>query len=142
VRRDLAGDERLSRLEGARPVDERRRRESQGVRDVGAVARGCHAHEHEVVALGDHELVDALRALRRHEEVEPELPPLCCDSGRMLACQRRHLVCGLARADVVRLVDDDQHRVAVRATAPESGKDALRGDRSFPGGAERAEVGN
>ena len=119
---------------------ERAGRERQRLREVGEVGRRAHAHEDEVVALRDDELVDALRPLGRDEQVEAELPPLRRDLRRALGREGGDLVPGLAGADVVRLVDDDEHRIALGTAAPERGQHALRRDRLLPRSLERAEV--
>ena len=96
VRRDLAGDERLAHPERGRLGEERRRRKRERVSDVAKVTDGRHAHEHEVVALGDDELVDAVRTLGRDEEVEAELAALGLDAGGVLGRESGDLVAGLA----------------------------------------------
>ena len=123
-----------------RPVDERDGRERQRLREVGAVGRRAHAHEDEVVALRDDELVDALRPLGGDEQVEAELPSFRRDLRRALGREGGDLVRGLAGTDVVRLVDDDEDRITLGPAAPEGGQDALGRDRLFPRSLQRAEV--
>jgi hypothetical protein len=140
VRRDLAGDERVAGPERPRAVDERCGSERQRLREVGAVGRRAHAHEDEVVTLRDDELVDALRPLGRDKEVEAKLPSFRRDLRRALGREGGDLVRGLAGTDVVRLIDDDEDRIALGSAAPESGEDALGGDRLLPWSVERAKI--
>jgi hypothetical protein len=78
--------------------------------------------------------------LGRDEQVEAELPSFRRDLRRSLGREGGDLVRGLARTDVVRLVDDDENGIALGASAPESGEDALGGDRLLPRRPQRAEV--
>ena len=93
------------------------------------IGRGVHAHQDEVVALREHVLVHLLRALRHDDQVEAELAALAGDPDRVLGGERRERVAGLGRADVVRLVDHDRHRLAARAPAPEPLEHRARGER-------------
>jgi DNA-binding CsgD family transcriptional regulator len=86
---------------------------TRDARRVGEVGGGVHPHQDEVVALGQHVLVHLLRPLGRDEQVEAELAPFARDPDACSAPARsarpRHL-----RADVVGLVDDHEHRRALR----------------------------
>ena len=81
-----------------------------------------------------------MRPLRGDEQVEAELPPLRRDSRGVLGRERRHLVARLARTDVVRLVDHDQHGLTLGTPPPQRREHALRRDRLLAGRAQRAEV--
>ena len=58
----------------------------------------------------------------------------------MVGREGGHLIGGLAGADVVSLVDDDEDRLAIGPAAPERCQDALCRDRLLAGCAQRAEV--
>ena len=81
-----------------------------------------------------------LRPLRPDEQDEPELAPLARDADGVLGGEGGQRVLGPCGADVVRLVDHDQHRLARRATAPERREERLGRDRLLLAGLERAEV--
>ena len=120
--------------------EQRRRRERERVADVAEVADGGHPHEDEIVTLGDNELVHAVGSLGRDEEVEAELPPFGGDADGVLGRQGSDLVAGLPRTDVVRLVDDDEDRLALGSPPPQRREHGLRRDRLLGTGVERAEV--
>ena len=96
------------------------RHEREDLAGVGQVGGRVHAHQDEVVALRDHVRVHLLRALRGGQQVEAELAALGGDAHGVLGGQRRERVLGPGGADVVRLVDHDQHRLAPRAQVPQA----------------------
>ena len=83
----------------------------------------------EVVALRDDVLVHLLRALGGDQHVDPELAPLGRDPDRVLGGERGERVAGHGRADVVRLVDDEQHRLPLGAAIPETAQHGLGDQR-------------
>ena len=97
---------------------------------MAEVGDRVHAHQDEVVALGEHVLVHLLGPLRHDDQVEAELAPLAGDSDRVRGDERRQRVAWLGGADVVSLVDHDRDRLAPRTPPPEpledrSGRDCL-----------------
>ena len=81
-----------------------------------------------------------LGPLRRDEQVEAELPPLGRDPDCVLRDESRDGIVWLLGAHVMRLVDHDQHGLAVGAPPPECFEHRLRGDRLLLAGRQRAEV--
>ena len=90
---------------------------------VGEVGHRVHSHQDQVVALREHVLVDLLWSLGDHDQVEPELATFTRDPDGVLGGQGGERIGRLCRAHVLRLIDDDGHRLAsplVRAIgAPE-----------------------
>jgi hypothetical protein len=84
--------------------------------------------------------VHALRALRRDEQVEPELPAFGGEANDVLGRECRHLVGRLAWADVMRLVDHDQDRLALGPPPPQCCEHALSRERLLAGCLQRSEV--
>ena len=116
------------------------RDEGEHLADVAEVGERVHPHQQQVVALREHVLVHLLRALRGDEQVEPELAALAGDPDGVLGRDRGERILRLRRADVVRLVDDDQDRPALLAPPPELPEHRRRGERLLLAGCERAEI--
>ena len=95
----------------------------------------------EVVALCEHVLVHLLRPLGRDEQVEPELPALSGDPGRVLGRKRGDGILKGARGpDVVGLVDHDEDWLAIGAAPPQRREDRLGKNACSSRVEERAEV--
>ena len=99
---------------------------TRNVADEAEVGERVHPHHHQVVALAEDVLVDLLRPLRRDEQVEAELATLGGDPDCMLGHERRDGVVRCLRANVVRLIDHDEHGLAVGAAPPERCEYRLR----------------
>src|SRR5262245_25143341 len=140
MRRDLARDERLTLREACRALDETGRHEREHLADVGQIGRGVHPHEHEIVALRDNVLVNLLRALGDDDQVEPELAPLPRDPDRVGRRERGERILRCGGADVVGLVDDDGHGLALGPSAPEALEHRPRDERLLLARSQRAEV--
>ena len=98
-------------------------------------ARGVHPHQHQVVALGDHVLVHLLRPLGRDQQVRARTcGPRAAIRTACSVASAFSASSGLCRADVVRLVDHDQHRLARRPPAPQRGRAPPRRPRPAPRG--------
>ncbi len=85
---------------------------------MGQVGRGVHAQEQEVLALGQHIVLDLLRALGRQEQVQAVLAALPRDLGHLPGRDGLECVGRLLWADVVGLVDDEQYRAALLPLPP------------------------
>jgi hypothetical protein len=81
-----------------------------------------------------------LRPLGRYEQVQPELPALGGDANGVAGGDGRQRVLRAFGADVVRLVDHDQHRVAVGPPLPQPAEHRRRRERLLLTSGERAEV--
>lgn len=97
-------------------------------------------HQDEVVALREDLLVLLLRALGRDDEIEPVRAPLGGDPDRVLRRDCSNRVSGIARADVMGLVDHDQRGLTICAVPPQGRQNRLRHDRLFLERSQRPEV--
>ena len=118
MRSDLARDQCFALAEGRGPVDQARWHEGEHPGDVGQIGNRVHPHQDQVVALREHVLVDLLWSLGDHDQVEPELATLTRDPDGVLGGQRSERIGRLGGAHVLRLVDDDGHRLAPPSLAP------------------------
>ena len=119
-----------------------RRRRDPGARreqpaEIGQIGFRVHPHEQQVVALGHHVLVHLVRALRRGQQVQPVLAPFRGDLHDRVRGEPTDLVAGIRRADVVRLVDDDQAGLPRMPRPPQRREDGLGDELLLRGRAER-----
>ena len=77
------------------------------------VCERVHPHQRQVVALRDDVLVHFLRALGDDEQVEAVLAALAGDSYRVFGGELEQRALRDLRADVVRLVQNDKHGLAL-----------------------------
>ena len=139
MRRDLPGDEALALAERGRAGEQARRDEREDIADEAEVGQRVHPHQEQVVALGEHVLVHLLRAAGWRRRGRPELSSLGGDADRQLGRALRQLAVGLGGADVVRLVDHDEHRLAALALAPQRVEHGGR-ERLLLARGQRAEI--
>ena len=115
------------------------RGEPEDVGEFRYVSRRVHPHQHQVVALREHLRVELLRALRREQQPEAELPSLPRDLNRALDERLLDGTDRLRGTEVVGFVHHDQQGVLVCAApessraSPRSERRARRGRRTRPG---------
>src|SRR6187200_2980880 len=83
-----------------------------------------------------------LRALRRGQQVEPELPAFGRDQGCIIRGEGGYRVTWLARADVVSFVNDDEAWLATRPVPPQCRQHGFRDKSLLVDGVERTQVNN
>ena len=140
VRSDLARDEGLALPEGRGPVDQPRRHGGEHPGHVREIGHRVHPHQDQVVALREHVLVDLLRPLGHHDEVEPELPPFTRDPYRVLGGESGEWIDRVRGTHVLRFVDDYGHRLAAGPLPPQPLENRARGECLLLPGGERAQV--
>ena len=125
-----ARDQRLAQPERRGPGHQARWHEREQSGQVAHVGHRVHPHQQQVVALGDHVLVDLVRSLRRHEDVQTVLASLGRDLDGSVRGDPAEWVVGVGGADVVRLVDDDQHGLSVAPRGPQRAQHGV-GDQAL-----------
>src|SRR5690606_8457408 len=118
-RHETTRQESLTLYEMGGPVEHGLRYEAEYLAELGEVRARVHPHQGEVVALGHHAAVPLAWPLCGDQEPQAELAALCGDLDHSVPDCHTEGRLRIRGTEVVCLVDDQQHRSPLRASAPE-----------------------